>query len=123
MPRLTNFVIVFAVIGIAAANYFLLHSDRFSFAQQITIFLVSYFALRFMLKLAGFSRIEVTTAKYSKSSILLTPLLWLPVRLSTARLLNKRLKRTHPDICSEIISHVMSPDMLYGKKLIVLARK
>ena len=60
MPRLTNFVIVLAVIGIAAANYFLLHSDRFTFAQQITIFLVSYFA--FFIGLLIFFKIRDTRA-------------------------------------------------------------
>ena len=43
MPGLTNIVIALAVIGIGVAHNFILHSDRFSFAQQITIFLVSYF--------------------------------------------------------------------------------
>lgn len=87
------------------------------------VFLVSYFVLRFMLRFASFSQIRITSAKYSASSVLLTPLLWLPVRLATMRLINKRLKKKYPDIRSEMISHIMSADMLYGKKLIVLAQK
>lgn len=87
------------------------------------VFTVSYFALRFMLKLAGFSRIRVATAKYSTSSVLLALLLWLPVRVATARLLRKVRKRNHPDIADEIAAHVLSADLLFGKKLILLAEK
>lgn len=85
--------------------------------------LVTYFALRFMLKLAGFSRIAVTTAKYSLSAVCLAPFLWLPARLVEARLLRKTLQKTYPQICAEIISHTMSADMLFGKKLIICADK
>ncbi len=84
---------------------------------------VSYFVLRFMLRLAGFERIRVTSAKYSASSVLLAPLLWLPVRLATGRLLREVARKGHSDAGAEILSHVMSADMLFGKKLILLADK
>jgi len=84
------------------------------------VYLVSYFALRFMLKVAGFDRIQVATAKYSLSAVCLAPLLWLPARVATAVLLRKMKRR---DVAHEIVSHVLSPDVLYGKKLILTARK
>jgi len=84
------------------------------------VYLVSYFPLRFMLKVAGFDRIRVASAKYSLSALCLAPFLWLPVRLATALLLRKMNRH---DVAHEMISHVMSPDMLYGKKLILMARK
>ncbi|HUT34293.1 MAG TPA: class I SAM-dependent methyltransferase [Planctomycetota bacterium] len=87
------------------------------------VFLISYFALRFLLKLAGFGEIRVTTAKYSPTAIALAPVLWLPVRLATGRLVARLRRAGHPDIAAELISHVMSADMLLGKKLILLARK
>ena len=87
------------------------------------VYLVSYFALRFMLKLAGFDRISVASAKYSTSAALLSPFLWLPVRLATARLLRRVRDNHDPATYAEIMSHVMSADMLLGKKLILIARK
>ncbi len=87
------------------------------------VFLISYFALRFLLKLAGFDELSVTTAKYSPTAVALAPLLWLPVRLATGRLAARLRRAGHPDIAAELISHVMSADMLFGKKLILLARK
>jgi len=46
------------------------------------VFLVSYPVLRALLRRAGFEQIRVFTAKYSGSSVLLAPLLWLPARLA-----------------------------------------
>ena len=60
MPSLTNIVIGLAVIGIGAINYWLLHSSRFTFAEQITILLVSYFV--FFVGLLIFFKIKDTRA-------------------------------------------------------------
>ena len=60
MPRLTNIVIGLAVIGIGVVNYWLLNSERFTFAEQITIFLVSYFV--FFIGLLVFFKIRDTRA-------------------------------------------------------------
>ena len=86
-------------------------------------FLINYFQLRFMLKLAGFDGIGVSTAKYSMSAALLAPALWLPVRLGTARLLKRFAAKEDPGVCAEIVSHATSADLLFGKKLIMIARK
>ena len=43
MQRLMNIVIVLAIIAIAVGNYALMMGGQLSFAQQITVFLVSYF--------------------------------------------------------------------------------
>lgn len=86
-------------------------------------FLISYFGLRFLLKIAGFGDIRVTTTKYSSTAVALAPLLWLPVRLATGRLMARLRRAGHPDVASEITSHMMSADLLFGKKLILLARK
>ena len=60
MPRLTNIAIGLAVIGIGVINYWLLHSERFTLAEQITIFLVSYFV--FFIGLLIFFKIKDTRA-------------------------------------------------------------
>ena len=87
------------------------------------VFLVSYFALRFILRTAGFERVRVTTAKYSPTALWLAPLLWLPVRVATGRLIGKLRKVGHADLAAELLDHVMSADLLFGKKLIMLAEK
>jgi SAM-dependent methyltransferase len=87
------------------------------------VFLTMYFALRFMLKLAGFEKIEVATAKYSPSSLFMAPFLFVPVWIATRRLLRRALAKHHPDICSEVLAHTLSADMLFGKKLILVAKK
>lgn len=84
--------------------------------------LVDYLKLRFMLWQAGFDLREVTTAKYSLSSLALAPLLYVPVRLSTARVYGRSLGE-HPEARGEIIRHLLSADLLFGKKLIVHAEK
>ena len=43
MQRLVNIILVLAVIGIAVGNYALAKSGQLSFAEQITVFLISYF--------------------------------------------------------------------------------
>ena len=87
------------------------------------VFCVTYFALRFMLRLIGFDALQVTTAKYSPSACLMAPFLWLPVRLATGRLLKKSCGKKNPALYAEMLSHAMSADVLLGKKLILLARK
>lgn len=86
------------------------------------VHLIGYFQLRFILRHAGFKLREVTTAKYSLSAMLLAPLLYLPVWLSTTRLFKSSLGE-HRETCREILDHALSADLLLGKKLIVQAEK
>jgi SAM-dependent methyltransferase len=87
------------------------------------VFVSSYLILRTLVRTAGFDRIRVTTAKYSVRAMLLAPLLWLPVRLATWRRMQTRRLRKRPAIAREMTAHLMSADMLFGKKLILLAEK
>ncbi len=84
--------------------------------------LVSYFALRYMLWSAGLRVESVATARWSRNSVLLAPLLWLPVSLGTRRIL-RELRDRRPEVRAEILAHVLSPSLMLGKKLILLARK
>ena len=78
--------------------------------------------LRFVLKRNGFSVLSATTAKYSTASVLLAPLLFVPVWLAAKRFLRKELS-DNPEIRRDLNRLLLSPDMLFGKKLIMLARK
>ena len=84
--------------------------------------MVGYFELRFLLSLAGLRIDSVSTARWGRNSVMLAPLLWLPVTLGTRRLL-RELRGSHPAEHAEILSHVLSPAALLGKKLILAARK
>ena len=94
------------------------------------IFLIDYFRLRYLLRIVGFDRIHVYTDCYSATSLALgwiTPLLFLASRLSVS--MSKRLGRRKAiklasgPLLEEIFSHVFSPALLFGKRMIVVAEK
>lgn len=92
------------------------------------IFLVDYFRMRYMMRLAGLGRIEVMSDRASPSSLAMAwvaPLMYLASRRtanSFARRAKKR-KRAVPsaELTREIQRHVFSPAMLFGKRMIVTA--
>ncbi|HYA34737.1 MAG TPA: methyltransferase domain-containing protein [Candidatus Binataceae bacterium] len=91
-------------------------------------FMLDYFRMRYMMRVEGFESINVFTDHYSPTSIALVPIvpiLWLAMRYSAAisKRQRKRKSRTStPDaVASEIIRHVLSPAMLFGKRMIVTA--
>jgi len=86
------------------------------------VHLIDYFRLRFLLWQAGLKVRVVTTAKYSLISMLLAPLLYLPAWIFTRRVF-ARSHRDRPAVAEEICRHVLSLDLLLGKKLIVVAEK
>jgi SAM-dependent methyltransferase len=86
------------------------------------VHLVGYSQLRFMLWQCGMGIRQVTTAKWSGSALLLAPFLYLPVWLGTTHLFRRAFRR-QPDACRQMLEHLRSPDLLLGKKLIVVAEK
>lgn len=86
------------------------------------VHMIGYLELRFILWQQGFRIKRVTTGKYSLSAVLLAPFLYLLVQLFTRQIYRKH-HRDQPKIGREITSHLLSPDLLFGKKLIVLAEK
>lgn len=94
------------------------------------IFLIDYFRLRYLLRLAGFGSIDVFTDKYSPTSIALAwlvPIFLLASKLSikmSARIARRKRQKGSPNaVLSEILSHVFSPALLFGKRMIVIAEK
>jgi SAM-dependent methyltransferase len=93
-------------------------------------FLIDYFRLRYLLRLAGFTRIEVFTDRYSPTSIALSwlvPILFaatmLSIRMSIRKKRSKGNLRSYNPIFSDIVRHVFSPALLFGKRMIVTAEK
>jgi SAM-dependent methyltransferase len=92
------------------------------------IFLIDYFRIRYLMRLAGLGAIEVYTDRLSPSSLALgwlTPAMYAASRLSINAF--RRKARQHrravaPDeVTAEILRHVFSPALLFGKRMIVTA--
>ncbi|MGE3164438.1 MAG: class I SAM-dependent methyltransferase [Planctomycetota bacterium] len=87
------------------------------------VFLINHFQLRFYLTHVGFEIVEVDTTRYSWKSLLLTPFLWPFVAASTRRLLRRRVNFVPPTLQRQLAREVLGPAVLFGRKLIVVARK
>ncbi|MGQ0553033.1 MAG: methyltransferase domain-containing protein [Planctomycetota bacterium] len=86
------------------------------------VHMANYFMLRFMLWRAGLVIERVATARFSKNALVLAPLLWLPVQIGTRRVYAE-VKDIDRGIYDEIVRHVLSVPVLFGKKLILVVRK
>jgi SAM-dependent methyltransferase len=86
-------------------------------------FLINFFQLRFYLTHVGLDVVEVDTTRYSWKSLLLAPLLWLPVYLATRRLVREKASRAPRELQKRILKEVLSGPVLFGRKLIMVARK
>jgi SAM-dependent methyltransferase len=94
------------------------------------VFLLDYFRARYMLRIAGFDRLEVRTDRLSPTAVAaspLAPLLYASMKFSIAVSARNARKPDHkpppPEVTREIISHVLSPALLFGKRMIILAKR
>ena len=94
------------------------------------IFLIDYFRLRYLMRLAGFGEICVFTDRFSPTSIAfawLVPILFissmLAIQMYRSKALRKTLKLPPVFVLREILSHIFSPALLFGKRMIVVAEK
>ena len=93
-------------------------------------FLIDYFRLRYLLRFAGFDKIQVFTDRYSPTSIAmawLIPAMFIASRIS-ANISLKKFQRKYKDgagekLFDEITSHVFSKAVLFGKRMIIVAQK
>jgi SAM-dependent methyltransferase len=90
------------------------------------IFLIDYFRLRYLMRLAGFTQIEVYTDRFSPSSLMLgwiAPVAYAASRAAVAAFRRKAVQRRRAvapaDVTKEIMDHVFSPALLFGKRMIV----
>ncbi len=88
------------------------------------IFLINAFQLRCYLEYVGLEVVAVDTTRYSINSLLLAPFLYPLAWISTRRVLyRKKKKELSKEAAKTIMRQVLSPQLLFGKKLIMLARK
>jgi SAM-dependent methyltransferase len=92
------------------------------------IFLIDYFRLRYLMRLAGLGAIEVYTDRFSPSSLALAwivPAMYVASRAAVAAFARKARQHRRavapPDLTAEIMRHVFSPALLFGKRMIVTA--
>lgn len=93
-------------------------------------FLLDYFRARYMIRLAGFAKLQVYTDHMSPTAIAaapLVPLLWVAMRFSVAASARNARKpgRKQPSrpVLDEIIGHVLSPALLFGRRMIIVAER
>jgi SAM-dependent methyltransferase len=87
------------------------------------VFLINAYQLRFYLEHAGFQLVAVDTARYSLNSLLLAPILYPAVWVATRRFLSRAKSKLSQEMRQTYLDQVLSPAVLFGKKLIVTAQK
>ena len=87
------------------------------------VFLIDAFQLRFYLTHAGLEVVAMDTTRYSWKSLLLAPLLYPFVWWATRSLLRNPRSRIPRKLQAQIRSQVLSAPVLFGRKLVVTARK
>jgi len=86
------------------------------------IHLITYYGLRYILRTTGFSIERVTTDRIRKYG-LLHAWAWPLVCLSTQRALARETDARQREANREIAAHLLSRDVLFGRTLMVVARK
>ena len=87
------------------------------------VFLIDAFQLRFYLTHVGLEVVEVDTTRYSWKSLLLAPFLYPLVWWATRALLARKRSRVPPELQLRLRREILSPAVLFGRKLIMVARK
>ncbi|MDY6971108.1 MAG: class I SAM-dependent methyltransferase [Thermodesulfobacteriota bacterium] len=87
------------------------------------VFLINLFQLRLYLTHVGFEVLGVDTTRYSWRSLILAPLLFFPVSWSTRKIVRGERSRVPYALQRDILSEVLSSPVLFGRKLIMFARK
>jgi SAM-dependent methyltransferase len=93
-------------------------------------FLLDYFRARYMIRLAGFDHLEVYADALSPTSVAaapLVPFLWAAMKFSVAGSARNARKPGHKPpsekVTREIFRHVLSPALLFGKRMIIVAER
>ena len=87
------------------------------------VFLINMFQLRFYITHVGFEVLGVDTTRYSWRSLILAPLLFIPVSWGTRKIVREERSKVPYDLQRDILSEVLSGPVLFGRKLIMFARK
>lgn len=86
------------------------------------IHLITYYELRYILRTTGFRVVQVTTDRIRKYGLLHSwalPLVW----ATTRRALHRESDPAQARANQEILRHILSPDLLFGRTLMVVAQR
>jgi len=93
-------------------------------------FMIDYYRARYMMRLVGFDNLEVYTDRWSPTSVAMSPvvpILWLAMKFSAAASARNSSRPEHrpppAGVMREIIGHVLSPALLYGKRMVIVAER
>ena len=93
-------------------------------------FMLDYYRARYMMRLAGFDHLEVYTDRWSPTSVAMSPIvpiLWMAMKFSAATSARNARRPGHrpprDEVTREIIGHVLSPALLYGKRMVIVAER
>ena len=93
-------------------------------------FMLDYYRARYMMRLVGFDHLEVYTDRWSPTSVAMSPLvpiLWMAMKFSAAASARNSRRPGHrpprDEVTREIISHVLSPALLYGKRMVIVGER
>jgi len=92
------------------------------FAGGDHIHLTDYYELRVNIHRNGFRILEAATHQFSHTAMFLFPLVPF-IYLSTYRAFRRERNRRQWEKNKEIFEHVLSPDLLFGKKLFLVSEK
>lgn len=92
------------------------------FAGGEHIHLTDYYELRVNLHRNGFRILDATAHQFSHTGMFLFPL-FLPISLATTRAFRRERNRRQRERNIEVLRHVLSLDLIFGKKLFVVAEK
>jgi SAM-dependent methyltransferase len=87
------------------------------------VFLINIFQLRFYMTHVGLEPLDVDTTRYSWRSLLLAPLLFIPVTWATRKLIRGKRSKVPPNLQQTILREVLSGPVFLGRKLIMVSRK
>ncbi|HUY27118.1 MAG TPA: class I SAM-dependent methyltransferase [Candidatus Binataceae bacterium] len=94
------------------------------------VFLLDYFRMRYILRVCGFDRLEVYTDSLSPTSVAmapLVPLLWGAMKFSVAvsnrKVRPRGLRPPDPEVTRALMRDVLSPALLFGRRMIVVAER
>ncbi len=92
------------------------------------VFLLDYYRARYILRVAGFDRLQVYTDKLSPTSIAMAPvvpILWaamkFAVAVSSRNVRHGGQRAADPRVTRELFRHVLSPALLFGRRMILVA--
>jgi len=93
-------------------------------------FMLDYYRARYMMRLVGFDHLEVYTDRWSPTSVAMSPIvpiLWMAMKFSAAASARNARRPGHrpprDEVTREIIGHVLSPALLYGKRMVIVAER